>query len=493
MQALRLICVVFQFDVIEQDAVEILSLIRSWRNRSAPISRIPPEILALVPDFWGKFERNKSIIALTHVCRAWRELFVSQSSFWTDLDCVGTDKTRVYLQRSKSSPINLILYRNQEVDLPPRDPFFQITPHAIGRLKSLFIHVASWDLENVTNHLSHPAPLLEDMRIDSNGYPGTEDNPVLEPTLFNGDLSSLRELCLGSVDTELPWRNMANLTSLMLTHTSISVRQFLDFFESAPRLYEVGLYSATPTSGAEGDRLVSLTCLKRMRIEGGPASALLNHLLIPVGTRLAIEVDLSNHSIGGRPPKFFDNLRNLPNFTKVRLTSDGRRSRMRLTGLNGSVLMSRMSSRVDEIHFSLESLAQFDTSDIERLDISFCDFPSNISPHKVFLPMKNLCALSLNLCKNPRVFIHALDPGMNPSRVVACPKLEELALDIGDHDLTDAIVSMASGRVLRGAKLRTFRIVGRRSSRGLSQAGLGKHVSQLEYCGMFPRVDDEEY
>jgi len=42
----------FQFDDIEQDVLEILHLIRSWRNAVVPISKIPPQILSLVPDFW---------------------------------------------------------------------------------------------------------------------------------------------------------------------------------------------------------------------------------------------------------------------------------------------------------------------------------------------------------------------------------------------------------------------------------------------------------
>ena len=418
-------------------------------------------------------------------------MFVSRSRLWTDLDCERTHKTRVYLQRSKSSPINLTLERDPHAELSPRDPFFQITPHAIGRLKSLDIHVGPWNLEDVTDHLSHPAPLLEDMRIDG-GDPGLEDRPVLDSTLFNGDLPSLRVLRLASVDTELPWRSMANLTSLMLAQTPASIRQLLDFFESAPRLQEVELYSSTPTSGAEGDRLVSLACLKLMDIEHGPASALLDHVLIPVGARLKIEVDLPSSPIGGRPPKFLDNLKNLPNFTKVWLTDHGPHSRMQLTGPNGSVRMSHNTSRVDEIHFSLKSLAQFDTSEAESLAISFCEFPPDVPPHKAFLPMENLRTLSLNLRKSPQFFIYALDPSLSPSGVVVCPKLEELALDTGDHDVKDAILAMASGRALRGAKLRTFRMVNRRSHRGLIRAGLRKHVGRMEYCDLFPWVDGEE-
>ena len=64
----------------------------------------PPEILALIPDFWDTHKRDQDTIALTHVCRAWREVFVSQTSLWTRFDCLNGEKTRTYLERSKSSP-----------------------------------------------------------------------------------------------------------------------------------------------------------------------------------------------------------------------------------------------------------------------------------------------------------------------------------------------------------------------------------------------------
>jgi len=87
---------------------------------------------------------------------------------------------------------------------------------------------------------------------------------------------------------------MVNLTSFTLTHMSpMSVRQFLDFFEDTPCLHEVELHSATPTSGAQYGRLVSLACLKTMYTTGGgPPFLLLDHLLIPFGACLTIEVDL---------------------------------------------------------------------------------------------------------------------------------------------------------------------------------------------------------
>ena len=77
---LGLMSIVSQLYVIEQGALEVLRLVRSWKNGMAPINRIPPEILSLVPDFLDMYHRDQATITLTHVCQAWREVFVSRPS-----------------------------------------------------------------------------------------------------------------------------------------------------------------------------------------------------------------------------------------------------------------------------------------------------------------------------------------------------------------------------------------------------------------------------
>ena len=236
-------------------------------------------------------------------------MFTSWPSLWARLDCKDKDKTRVYLERSRFFPIDLSLDKYDSdggTGLPPGDPFFQITPQAIGRLKSLSVEGTPRNLPDITTHLSHPAPLLEYMSIDGGGE--AETFPTLTSGLFGGDLSSLRYLHLEYVRTELPWRNMVDLTSLKLVDTSpVSMIQLLDFFESAPRLREVELRFKTPTSGGEDGRLVSLAHLESMSIDGGPSSTLLDHLLIPVGTSLAVEVVLPSPLVEDHP-RFLDNL-----------------------------------------------------------------------------------------------------------------------------------------------------------------------------------------
>ena len=464
-----------------QDTFEILLLARFWRNGLAPINRIPPEVLALLPDFL-----DRGPVKLTHVCRAWREIFASRSSLWTNFNCENIDKTRVYLERSKSSPINVFLERSE--GLYYCDPFLQIVPHAIPRLKSLVIEGSPKSLPGITTQLSLPAPLLETLKIEARGGYGQPPYVAINPTLFGGELPSLRVLHLRCIRTELPWRNMANLTSFTLDNvfrlSSGEVSQFLDFFESAPRLRKIHLKSATPTSRAEDGRLVSLACLKKMAIIGGQPSLLLDHLLIPVGTELRMRVDVVSSRLEGHFPRSLDNLRNLPDFTDIRLYFDRGYSNIRFTGPNGRISVVPPMQQFDSTSLLLEYLAEFDTATTERLTIITGNPPTTDTVHYALLPMTNLRTLTLSRCKNLSTFIHTLHPGPTSSITVVCPKLEELVLDRCVNGKLDVhgVVTMAAMRTSRGAKLRSIRIVSKDKSVQADALELKKHVLHVE-CG----------
>ena len=310
-----------------------------------------------------------------------------------------------------------------------------------------------------------------------------------EPTtaLFNGDLHSLCELRLAFVRTELPWRNMAALTSLTLSNPppdSFSIRQLLDFLESAPRLCEVELNDATPTFGAQNGRLVSLACLKRMSILwGGASSLLLGHLSIPVGAELKILAHSFDHIIDDHLPRSLDNLKNLFNLTKIRLYPNGPYPRVQFSGPTGKFRMA--ASEADKPWSALELLTRLDTSKTEELDIIY-DGPLPGDPaYRALLPMINLRTLTLSDHQTPHTPECVLDPNKGPSNVVILPKLEELSFvpytymesfDIG------TVIEMAAARASRGAKLRVVRIVDKVGELvPEDESELRKHVLHVEY------------
>jgi len=290
---------------------------------------------------------------------------------------------------------------------------------------------------------------------------------------------------LESVCTELPWRNMVNLTSLMLIDASpVSMRQLLDFFESSPHLHEVELSFTTPTHDTEDGRLVSLAHLKSMYIDGGPSSDLLGHLLIPAGARLTAEVELPEPPIEDHP-RFLDNLRNLPGFTAVQLNC-GQYPRMEFRGPNGEVIMELGNETTpdDGTRLVLGSLALFDTSETKQLEIDPTGHPSSYPPHHTLLLMKNLHTLKLHRCGSPHIFIHALDPSKSPEGVMVCPRLEEFVIRGGEKVDIENVIEMAAARKSRGATLKFVRIWTQWGGQACAQSDvleLEKHVSHLEW------------
>ena len=318
------------------------------------------------------------------------------------------------------------------------------------------------------------------------------DIPILTSALFGGDLSSLRKLRLEYVRTELPWRNMVALTSLKLIDTlPVSTRQLLDFLENAPHLREVELRFTTPNSGAQDGRLVPLAHLKKMTINGDPSSVLLDHLLIPVGAHLTFELELPFPSIED-PPRFLDNLRNLPGFTKIRLIA-GLSPRLRFSGPNGKVHMDPAISPEDGTRLVLECLPILDTSKTEQLEIDFDNSASNYPPHQALLPMKDLRTLKLYQCASPRAFFHALDPSKSSSGLAVCPKLEELVIEHEGTLYTEDLIGMAAARESSGAKLKFLHIVTRPGIAypRASVLELEKHVLHVKYSRGFD--DDGGY
>ena len=462
------------------------------KNRLAPINQIPPEVLALIPDFWDlddRYQIDQALIALTHVCRTWRDIFISRSSLWTNFNCEDADKTCVYLERAKSSPISLWLERDGT--LPPHDPFLHIIPRAIDQLKSLSVVGKPQNLQDITAHLSRPAPLLESLYIDGGSELGSGHNSVLTATLFNGDLSSLRRLHLRNIHTELPWRNMINLTSFVLGYIppdGTSTDQLLDFFEGAPHLRKVQLIAAIPISDGRNGRLVALPCLKRMGLHaGGPSSLLLDHMLIPAGAKLDIHVDCFGPTLDDNLPRSLDNLKNISDFTDVYVGEIYPRIRFR--GPNGQLYMT--TSNRNSTCVVVEFLARFDVSNTERLEIADSNHPSSDAPYQTLLAMGSLRTLILSDCVDTHAFVRALEPSKGLSNVgVVCPNLEELVFAPPNgwkgFDI-ESVIEMARARASRGAKLRIIRIVGEQGELDPEVVSeLRKHVLDVEYS---PEVD----
>jgi hypothetical protein len=471
-------------NALEQDALEVLDLVRSLKNSLAPINKIPPEVLSLVPDYFDEDWMDENLIALTHVCRGWRDAFISRSSLWTRLYFTNVDKTHTYIQRSRTSPLEFHIYSHIFL----HNAFYLAILH-LHRLKSLLV-ITSEREDTVLEYFHYHAPLLEELDIDIRD----PNRPAFDNKLFNGDLSSLRKLSLSGVMTDLPWRNLANLRAVSLGFyaPNIGITQFLDFFESAPLLRTVEICDSIPgLSDASPKRMVALPHLTTLRINADRTHAtLLDHLSIPAGASLLQEFDYRGEEspLLDYLPKKLANLGNLSHITSIYLCLDFASKILRMSGPSGELRMiahckclGSVSYNVD--HRILRDLGLHDLSTTQRL--SFSKYKHLDSTEEVFQILslaKNRRTLVLAECNN-LPFLFALDPRVDSYEPLLCPNLEELVLYIEPSDQSDMeqLINMAENRAARGVKLPSVTIV------GLDELELDGEVLLLK--GFVPHVE----
>ena len=487
----------FQADSLVQDALEILGLARSLKNSFAPVNRIPSDVLSLLPDYCDEYDVDESLINSTHVCCSWREILISRSSLWTNLDFKNVNKTQTYIQRSRSSPLNITLRYIKGTTFD--HAFSLVIPH-ISRLQSLAIYGIV--PPKVLRHFRCPAPLLEQLDIDirqsSRGLNGTR----FDGALFNGELPSLRELSLSGVITDLAWRNMENLTALTLSNCEafenykVSVTRILDFFESHPFLQEVDLDNPTPdSSDAPPGRIVPLRHLKTLTLTTcPPPSILLNHLHIPTRASLML-CDNTGEELSPLDylPDKSPNFENLSRITMINLQFAPGYKSVRLGGPSGSLCLTsslrapraRSSATVD--HRLLCSIGPPRLPTIRRLAVSEYAHPpqAGIEECPVFQTLSSLGTLRtlvLSDCDN-LAFILALDPEKNTSGLVLCPNLEEIVIYPSLYprrEYARELVDMSKSRDSRGVKLSSIVIVDMQKSMK-EVARLKEHVTHAEY------------
>ena len=94
---------------IEEVAHRVHAHIRFVLNGFAPINRrLPPEVLGIIPSF---LVRDRDRIIATHVCRHWRNAFLSTPSLWNRISSSRRlEKTEAYLERSGDTLLDVSIF-----------------------------------------------------------------------------------------------------------------------------------------------------------------------------------------------------------------------------------------------------------------------------------------------------------------------------------------------------------------------------------------------
>jgi hypothetical protein len=454
----------FQVDALERNAFEVLRLVRYIKNTFAPTNRLPHEVLSIIPDYLPEERLDRTTIQLSHVCRRWRDTFISRPSLWTNFSFKDIDKTRTYIHRSRSSPLNISISYPRHIN----DAFSLIIPH-IHRLKSLTI-IGTDAFPRILTHFRCHSPLLENLDLSSDG--GLE----IDGALFNGDLSLLRKLRLNQIIIRAPWKTMKNLRVFELRGSSYGITQILDFLESAPFLHTISLeLPELPSSDAPIERIVPLRHLKVITIESKRhLPILLHHLHIPTGASLIAKFFL--YGVGGKSPlldyltRRSVNFSNLSDITAINIHhDDSTRTFVRLSGPSGSLRLiaswwgtvpytvERQSYRfLDPILPTTRRLTISEIGQERKGQTKVKDCPT----FRTLSSANNLRTLVLISCDIQR-FTRALDPEQNPSNLVLCPDMEELVIYLRFSFLLDfdRLISMAKSRASGGAMLSSVTFV----------------------------------
>ena len=428
-------------------------------------------------------ERKKTLVKLTHVCHSWRVALVSNPSFWTRIDFPNIDKISTYIERSKSSPLSVII--RSENPFPS-----EITKH-VNRIECLAII----DCENQLLgkfEIGCNMPALKMLEINV-CYKKSKESIVLDSNLFRGGLPSLQELRLCGVTGDLPWKNLDKLQVFRLRDKGFTATQIHDLFKSAPHLHTIEICSELFRDLA-GFLPKPLRKLKVFDIDGEIHHPIIPSDLdnIPKGVSLTSRFDYSGEEspllkyLPGRegPP----DMKYLSHITSINLKLDSQ-TYTQLSGPSGSLRVlanwegRELSEGIKAGHI-FRSLSDSILSTTERLTISNMYNPpveqnSNKCPiRQTLLATKNLRTLTLIACNN-LPFIQALDPGeevsseqgsgpgQNGPKSVLCDKMEELALYYfglpAPYSVLPAqklaIASMLKNRASRGAKLPLLTIV----------------------------------
>ncbi|KAF9039885.1 hypothetical protein BJ165DRAFT_343769 [Panaeolus papilionaceus] len=276
----------------------------------APVSRLPPELLAqiftvLIRDDWewDDYESNEegrsfrpSWIGITYVCRSWRAISLNTPSLWSRLDNFSSKWVDVQLERSKEA----VLYLRIPAELSEKEK------------KRLFNALAlPHRLRSLTNAVQRPVFVSE-------GRPDFLD--------LIGSTPQLRQVNLkGWI---VPWTSslFSGLTSLKLyagftEDTFGDFSSFLDALERMPLLAELKLdWIVGNMQGLDnvpkGSRIIRLGKLKKLslQIPIQECTAIVSHLAYPISTWVNIQTaPLNNENMWFGSEELGDNL--IPSLT----------------------------------------------------------------------------------------------------------------------------------------------------------------------------------
>jgi hypothetical protein len=288
-----------------------MQLLLTLRNTLAPISVLPPEVLARVFHFLSLQEppcsgkQDLGWIRATHVCRFWRQVALGDSSLWARISGRPTNLNLIsgMLARTRNAPLDIDI--DLDGTLFPELILLMFPPHLSHTRKLRLETVISLHFDSFRGIYIEEAPVLEHFELDSFSSP-IIFRELGGTTLFKGRAPSLRTLILTHVF--IPWSliprgqltrleiSLVGIYEKPITSTDIpshdDLNQLIDLLVNCPELEVLVLDSCLPSQLTHFPRAqtIHLPCLSLLSLGGSSPriSNLLKMLKIPSSTTLQL-------------------------------------------------------------------------------------------------------------------------------------------------------------------------------------------------------------
>ncbi|KAF9244109.1 hypothetical protein BU15DRAFT_71678 [Melanogaster broomeanus] len=283
--------------------------LRTKRNTLSPISRLPPETLAIIFVHCARHYyycedlgawKAPPWLNVSYICRHWRDVALNCASLWTFLFVSSQRWTEELLYRSKMAPLKIridVRYSKHKELM-----FLEKAAAYAGRVQHLSLKLTRHTVEGVLPKLSSRAPLLKTLRIavERSGHFG--ERQVVLDTLFNGDTPALRTLELSNCYISWSSSVLCGLTNLRLRDLTSSsqptITELIAMLRRMPNLVYLYLENALTSASqfilnSEG---LDLPRLSRLALIA-PFSAIvafLTHVRIPLKTEARIKCRYEN-------------------------------------------------------------------------------------------------------------------------------------------------------------------------------------------------------
>ena len=286
--------------------------LRSRRNALAPISRLPPETLAVIfsflsPSAWDKEAGHFARMCVAHVCHRWRETALNHPRLWSHIDFTKLTPAAMakILARAKMMPLHL------EADViklsvAQYEAFGSQLEEHISHTRYLSI---SGCLQTTLDRLVSSAPTLEFLSLSHKSRKSAMPQVAITVNLFNCTAPRLTSLELENCG--ISWKSplLRGLRTLKIHNLSTASRpeleDLLDALNDMPQLETLILQSATPQAPQalkliSPSRPATFPSLVRFHISASArdCALALAHLTLPALTWLHVDAE-SYDSEGG--------------------------------------------------------------------------------------------------------------------------------------------------------------------------------------------------